>query len=326
MLSFARQAKEPIPIVKACFQQIAASETPGELFNARTLNSDWSTIRKNIGDDPKVEGGSQYNALLRRLVEDHSLCGNLMSLDSGFAPTNKSFYWELVSNFGEKQPEFCKWCRENVESQPKEIWTNDLGAGQDLVWLALMTSDEGYPPKLTTHFTDSLIEYAALIIKDEVEPDNSVMERWSDVVNLVDVPTWKSAIDRLLDLAMEHDGELSANFFLMFGQEIVRHGGLGTRENLVSSLFSPIVRQRNKAGVDWLISIVKDDSELLSDLSALDNVDEFRTRIQDSVNTPEDDEVQPHLETLGSHIGIVRPIEEPEETSDEESEESEAAK
>ena len=92
------------------------------------------------------------------------------------------------------------------------------------------------------------------------------------------------------------------------------------------SLFSPIVRQRNKAGVDWLISIVKDDSELLSDLSALDNVDEFRTRIQDSVNTPEDDEVQPHLETLGSHIGIVRPIEEPEETSDEESEESEAAK
>ena len=326
LLSIARQAKEPIPIVRACFQQIATSETSLELFNAQTLDSDWSIISENLGDDAKAEGGSQYEALLSRLVENDSLCEDLMSLNSGFSPSNKSFYWRLVTDFGKEQPAFSKWCCENVEAQPKEVWKDDLEDAHDLIWLALMTSDAGHPPKLTTHFTDALIEYADSIIKDEAEPDETVLGRWKDVVNLIDASTWNSAVSRLLDLAMEQDGDLSANFLKMFGSEIIRCGGLGTKESVVSLLFSPIVRKRNKAGVDWLISIVKDDSELLSDLSALDNVAEFRTRIQDGVNTPLSDEVQPLLESLGASIGIVRPIEEPEDTSDEESEETKATK
>lgn len=93
-------------------------------------------------------------------------------------------------------------------------------------------------------------------------------------------------------------------FFVLYGKEISDPDTLHANDEVVSQLLSPIVRQRNVAGLGWMRDVLSNDSAFLFNASAEHAVEELETRIRHCISEPNDDEAQTTIAEIASLLGI----------------------
>lgn len=84
---------------------------------------------------------------------------------------------------------------------------------------------------------------------------------------------------------------------------------------VVSHLFSAIIRDRNVPGLRWLVSFIKDIASFLENVSTEHTVQEFENRLRDCVTEPAEDEAQQFIGELADQLN-VEPVKTGEETED----------
>ncbi len=290
------------PLLATCLLCIAEGEQPQELFTGEVILNRWEQIQDALpgGDDDRP-----FDNLIGTLADHNNLCDVVLANKKSFAAADAVLYWTIVLAGMVKRPEFYNWCKEGLERLDKDAWLSDLNRSDECVWLACLLSDKGVRATLTTHLADALAEHAAEVIKGENVLDEVVIERWHDVLSLLEENTRKALRARLLSVAIKANGHISDQFLAMYGDELARSDILASNSRTVSGLFSPIVRERTVLGLQWLVEFFKDNGDFLSMASSDDNVGEFQTRLQDCVNSPGNDEAQAIVEGLAKILGIA---------------------
>ena len=127
---------------------------------------------------------------------------------------------------------------------------------------------------------------------------------------------------RLLDVAVESDGDCADSFFHFFGDEIAK-GQLKDARDIVGRLFSGLLRERAVGGLEWLHRVLKAQPGLLESVSDTDAVSDFRGRVQRELSKDgeEDDEARRIVRRIADVLEISpaeaeRPAEEEAEKSD----------
>ena len=90
----------------------------------------------------------------------------------------------------------------------------------------------------------------------------------------------------------------------MYGDEISDMGILIAQEELLSRLFSPLVRERNTRGLRWIVSIVEARPDFLKQVPTGHTVEEFQARLRDCITNPTSDEAQPLIAAIATACGI----------------------
>jgi hypothetical protein len=295
---------------------VAGGETPQSLFTGEVILARWEQIQEalTIDDDNKL-----FDELITKLAQEHGLCDAIRNSEDGFNVADAELYWRIVRSASVDLPEFFNWCKDGLEHLDKDDWLSDLNDTDECVWLGCMLIDKGVKIALTTHFADALVDHAVSAIKGEKVSETAVIDRWQDVLSFLEQSTRMAIRPRLLSVALDADGIISKEFVTMYGVEIADREVLSTNNRSVEGLFSPIVRQRNIPGLTWLAASFNGTQEFLDALQSQSNTGEFRTRLQDCVNDPEEDEAQPLISQLANALGIEVAVPE----SDSESEASE---
>lgn len=289
------------PLLAECLRHIAEDDAPQALFTSEVVLKRWSQIQQSLSSD---QGDRLFDQLIGRLADENDLCEALQGSEKGFATGDATLYWTIVRASSKNNAAFFSWCKAGLEGLGKDAWLADLKDTNECVWLACLLSDKGVRVKLTTHFGDALEDHAAEVLKGDRVPEDAVLKRWQDVLSFLDDSTRRALRARLLNVAINADGHLSEQFFEMYGGEIGSPEVLALNSRSVVGLFSPTVRERSLPGLKWLVEFFKNHIDFLSQASTDDNVGEFRTRLQDCVNAPTEDDARPLVDELASALGI----------------------
>ncbi len=299
--------KECDNLIGSCLKVVAESTAPARLFSNAVIAKRWQNIRDALTTD---EEDNVFDALLGRLADEDNLCQSILDSEGGFLPDNSELYWRILTSKENDTPEFLDWCKSGIEGLVKSAWISDLSRTSECVWLALNLADKNRPPTLTTPFADAIEEHIESVVKGQHIPEEAVVGRWGDVLDLVDGSVRSSLQPRVLAIAIAADGAIDDAFFQMYGEEIGVAATLAANDSTVSRLFSPIVRARSVRGLKWLLNIFEQAPALVEVSSSDDKVQEFVTRIRDCISNPQEDDAQNLINQLADKLAIEITIEE----------------
>lgn len=290
------------PLLAECLRYIAEGSNPEEVFTNDEFLNRWSEIQDALTVDDDDKG---FDNLLVWLVEERNLCATIQADEDGFSVDDAVLYWNIVQAASELHQSFFIWCKEGVENLDQDQWINDLQGSHECIWLSCLLADKGVTIQLTTHFLDALVDNAKEVVKGNHVPEKAVLDKWQQVKSFLEQGTHRALRTRVLSIAIEADGNMPEQFVQMYGDEFSMIEVLEDNHHSVDGLFSPIVRHRNLPGLTWLKSVLTQTSGLLDTLASKQNIEEFKTRLQDCVNDPEDDEAQELIDEVAELVGVL---------------------
>lgn len=286
----------------SCIQLLADSGQPSQHFPAEVLIGKWRRIKEGLD---KISNDSFYD-LLHRLSSSSDLLDVIVSSEHIFAPTDAELYWHIIKACDTSHGEFTRWCQNCVAGLSKDQWLEDLRSDQSCLRLLILSKSEASIPELTTPFSDALELHASEVLHGQEIPSDEVVQEWGTILSWIKGGTRIALRKRLLDIAISANGILTENFVTLYGDEIRSPEVIEGNAKSIEGLFSIILRERNAAGLDWLIKFIEAHPDLLNKLSPKFNVDDFLTRLQDNIDSPQDDDIQKKIDKLGNLLGLTR--------------------
>jgi hypothetical protein len=290
------------PFLAACLKIFAESESYASIFTPPITVSRWKQIQ-NIFDEN--DGEPLFRDLIARLMDKQDLCNTIQNLAEGFRRSDVPLYSLIIDQATAQRPEFCEWCRAGLQALDKPSWTLDLSGDCSSIRFACQLTDAGIKLIFTTPFSDALVEHAKNLVKGEQIPEDEVLNQWPKVLSCLDTSLIGSLTSDLLSVAIDSDGNASKEFFNLYGDRIADSSVLLSAPTNVDRLMSPIVKERNDAGLNWFVDLLEKDSELSNKIASEADISGLRTRLKDNLSDPKDDSAQSLIDKLARLLGIV---------------------
>lgn len=316
LLIITEAAGEYRPFFVEALKLVADSETPQDVFTPQIVIEKWNDLRRHLIDDSNKV---RFQKLVGKLAVDHGLCEWISDSENGFNRSDASLYLYIVRGAQGRVPDFLIWCRERLRRLTEEEWIADLTGQNSCCALCIELSRQGHPPSLASGFTDALQDHANSVVKGEGLPADWIRKSWSTLLNCIEEESTRKVLrDRLIETAVAADGQLSDEFFDMYGTEIAESSALAAIDKILTHFFTSLVRERHIRGLAWLDKFSSDYPDFLGIVRAEHTVKDFTDRLQELVDEPSDDETQVSIDSIAAHFGIERRPE-PEEHVDDES-------
>ena len=299
--------------ISECLRQIADSKTPQRLFTPNAVLERWKDLGAVL-NTPEDDTG--LSSLLGQLAIETDLCQSIQNREEAFVPEEAELYISIMEGAKEELPDFAKWCREGLEHMAKPLWAADLSGTFVCLRLPVNLSQHDNRPELPTAFSDALQDHASSLLAGNHVPPDDLADEWGTILDCMrDEGTRKVFRERLVDAAISQDGKLHGGFFEVYGDEIADPQTLVDNGQVVSHLFSAIIRERNVPGLRWLVGFIKENDGFLEKVQAEHTVQEFENRLRDCVTEPAEDEAQQFIDELADRLN-VEPVNTAEETED----------
>ncbi|MBA2116719.1 P-loop NTPase fold protein [Bremerella alba] len=291
-------------------RDVAEADEAEHVFTPPLILESWKELRSALNDSSD-EG--RFTTLVGRLAHSTSLCQSIQDADGGFSTSNFELYLSVIEGAKEELPEFAQWCKSGLERLLSDDWTAQLAGFFSCCRLALHLVKQGKSPELKTGFSDALATHAQSLLAGKDVPPNDLRAAWRKLLDcLCEEATRKELRTRLIDAAATKDGTQAASFFELYGDEISDAESLVAHNQIVLRLFSPILRERNVVGLNWLDEILDAHPDLLDKVSDKTAVKAFENRLRDCMTEPVEDEAQPIIKRIATTLGIESATDEAE--------------
>lgn len=289
------------PFVAICFHIFAESDSKSSVFTPKRIVSRWLQIEEGLRD---VGDQQCFGRLLKCLIDEHGLCEEVRSTDGDFAPSQAWLYWNIIEWIGSGHADFREWCVAGLGRLGKIDWMNDLAGGCENIWLAHLLVNDQSKPAFSAPFADALVAHAKESATGNQIPEEAVLDIWTEILSFIEPSLLSQFSSDLLSVAMEGGGKTARDFFNLYGGMISDPEMLLSAPKIIERLFTPIVNERNLAGLKWVIGLLETDSKFLKALSKNDGIDGLLTRLRYYVETPGEDESQALIGELADLLGI----------------------
>ena len=308
VLSVVLESESQHELLVSVLKRVADSETPEIAFTTEVIENNWSAIRSQLNESGTT---TRFQALVGKLARSKNLTERFVASD--FDPSSALLYLDILRGAKGAVPNFVEWVREGLRSMTKDQWDSDLSSSQTNCSLCIELSKQGSSADLANNFADSLHDHAKEVIKGENTPKQWKVREWARVIGSVDESsgTRKVLREHLVDVAVSASGEISEDFFGMYGNEIEDIPVLAAHPHILSRFFTPLISEAHEPGLTWLVAFAKKHPGFISKVEAEHTAQDFAARLQGLIDNPSEEESQAEIDSIAASFGIV-PTPEPE--------------
>ena len=264
------------PLIIMCLRLLADGTTPETYYTSELVLNRWIDLMKLFEDK---DGVDRFSQLVSNLCEKSSLVRDVQNVEGGFASDDIKLYSTICRVFSSDA--FNIWCREGLERLDTSYWKTELVKDGDSIELLLILMDAGIQVKLMQPYQDALVEHAKGVLSGGIKLSERLLTQRQIILSALGSEAGRAMLrSRLRDEAMSMDGNCGNDFFEMYGDEVKNSETLTGEGRIVEKLFSPLVRQHNVKGLQWLKGALSDNEELLDKYTDKTSVQDFRERIQ----------------------------------------------
>lgn len=315
LLKVAESRSQFDPLICTALRDVAESKEAEELFTPQIIRESWKELRSALNGSSDED---RFSILVGRLARTTTLCRSIQEAEGGFSTDELDLYLSIIEGVKEEVASFADWCRVGLEQLSTNEWVSLLSGEFTCCRLVLELADQGRRPDMRTGFADALVIHAKSVMSGLNPPPLPLQEKWCTLLDcLSEGATRKELQIRLIDAAALQDGTINAHFFEMYGKELNDADILAAHSQIVSHLFSPMLRERNVAGLRWLDTILDDHMELFDKISDETTVEALASRVRDCLTTPLDDDAQSVIEEIAKKVGVEAQDAKTETTTDE---------
>ncbi len=305
--------KRPVPLfLRRVLKALLTSEDvskPPELVRAN-----WSLIRDILEEDK--DDSQRFETFLNGLPGCDDLVGGV--IDGIFEVRESGLYVALLRVSADAA--LATWCGNGLSSVDRDAWVRHIKPQSDLLDLVMRLKDRGADLTLGPDYLDALVEYAGRV--SSASRGVISKESWDELFNLLNAGQRELFRRRTYKVLEQSDGKASIKFFDLFGSELSSHDFLANELEFIDQVCRPLLEASNARGLAWVADIADSHPPLFTQSRDQAAANDFTDRVRQRVNhAPEDDPTLPHLEIIGTVLGIER--EEPEAESEVRSEDPE---
>ena len=287
------------PFLVSCLRIVADSENPHRLYSSEETTNRWRQLREHLPDQSDAD---RFSRLVGRLCTDTSLVTDLRKRK--FLADDAGLYQAVLQVKPEET--FVAFCIDGLAALESDQWTSELRDDGEVLLLLMALEIHGARVVLGSAYQDAIVDYAKALLSSNEQPSQVVTNRRGQLLSPLSASSRGVLGKRLLDAAIERDGDCGDGFFRVFGDEITEKRRLKGGKDIVTKLFSGVVRTRVEGGLEWVHGVLKKHPTLLADLPDQDSVNDFKERVQREISkgNEERDKAQELIVRIADMLGI----------------------
>lgn len=285
-----------------CVKWVASQDYALDFFSPELIVTKWKFLKENLSKEV-------YDSLIGLMVNQSNILSYLCSLE--FDLEQAGLYTFLVQKSDEKGSEFHIWCQKGLGDIGLSEWGEALKTHSSLAELIIDLSEKEIEISLGSAYEDAFLEHAKWLLSNE-STSTYLSNCWETLLEQLKPPRRDLLRSRLLKVAERADGKIPSIFFNLYGKEIANAQTLNADRDVVLNLFLPLIRDRDEAGLKWLDLVFTEHPNILDGHNA-NEVNGFKDRLQEAL---EEEEVNPTISSIASHLGIHRNEVNQEDTAD----------
>lgn len=253
----------------------------------------------------QVEQNNLQSTVYQKIVDyqltEHELQRKLC--EKGFDIESGALYMNVLQSVEANNVVLAKWLGDGISTLTQTQYREIIESNRSMLQLFLEIGNHTPDFSLSTAFCDAVVENGVRAISgggDIAWNDDLRMQ----LFNLVETDQRKTMQDQLRNEATKAEGKVSHEFFDRYGAEISDLESLHGDNSIISDFFSDLIKERNEAGIQWLIEIVG-DTDFLANYKPKYHVPAFKKRVREALEV--DSDTDSSLVELGSVLGIKRP-------------------
>jgi len=224
-----------------------------------------------------------------------------MVISSEFNIDDNGLYATITRNGGSSHLDFQNWCITNLQQIDESIWSNELDEEGDIIELVIDMVDGGVQFYLETSFQDAIEAHADRLMLGSAQVER-LINVWELIYKPIEEHRYVNMLERILSSIKAKKGDISPNFFDVYGSLISNDAVLEINDDVIITIFTPLLRMRNSRGLDWISAIMENSPQPVFDKRRR-SVREFRERVEEALQQLADD-ATPHIENIAKSIGI----------------------
>ncbi len=271
-----------------CFKMVAKNEALPYVFTPEMITREWSLF------DKLTEGefnASPLDKMVKRSLEKSDFIDEVCA--TAFNPDFARLYSSMSLQGAENHPGFANWIRVGLQSVSKERWVAELDkpVHRHLVrLLSSVPSVAGNRP--LPAYQEALLEIAKGMMASKVAPSGGATTSGGATQKIVNIVNADEAaylirlagnnadqtalIERIFEAALDAKGNITKEFFDIFGKEIFQPDIIQNNSRTVFDLFIPLVSAEEPFKGLWVSKLLQNHPELIENAPFPEAVRQFR--------------------------------------------------
>ena len=130
------------------------------------------------------------------------------------------------------------------------------------------------------------------------------LQSWGPVLNLLESDQRHVALEEIYEVLQEASGDVRAEFFEVFGDELATGAFLSHDRLAFTKLLEPFRQARNTAGLRWVLGHLSKAGEQALGAPAKENLRVFKSQLRDELDAPIDDEAHAVLKSIAEALDV----------------------
>ena len=156
---------------------------------------------------------------------------------------------------------------QGIQDLTRERWLSELKRGTSIIQIAVVLFEDGMEVGLGNPFIDGMCDYAKYLL-DEKPPElrNRIAETKEILLKLIPEDRITVLSARILDLAINQQGQLNKPFLELFGTLLGDKKTLKSRGDVITLLFDRILQKLDSTQMKWLERLFATEQQLIFEL------------------------------------------------------------
>ena len=283
----------------SCVMKLTEAGTLGRKFNAVDLIKVWQILDESDRNSGALP--AQLSKIISAINKDRGVDNEVMKLqcDQSIARLASAIVLQH-----EKVPSDLKsWIEHGLDAIQKDLWISQISEDGELISLLTQIRRKESGVFMGVKYLDALTT-AADHIADGQPPGNRAVDRWPEFFEPLKPDLRIRLKEQLLDIAKQKRGNISAPFFAIFESEALKLESLKDDDETVEKLFTPLLQNRNIAGLILISKSVSANSNSLEKLGQKHHIAEFVERVQEALPQTKGDQSDTLIKQIATQLRI----------------------
>jgi hypothetical protein len=266
----------------------AISDDVPSFFPPDVVMHRWSDLELALGSE-------DFDKVIGELLVKTNLVDSV--LQNELDVEQAGLYSSMIRSGCVNNTQFQAECTQILQNIELTHWQTELAKEGKIVELVVDLVDAGVEFTLDSTYQDALVNHANQAMDGNVKV-KYLAGYWDDLFRPLKSFSRESLRDRILDNAKQRDGNISQEFFALYGNEIGDIKALEKDSDVFLHLFIPIVRNRHVSGLKWLAEVLEKHPKLLTKKLFKSDVQDFQDRIKKAVASDIQDDATEYISMI----------------------------
>jgi hypothetical protein len=251
-------------------------------FSPDNVLQQWSFINDSIGSEI-------FDGLIEKMILETDI---LQKITGGeFSATQAGLYAKLIRAGASKDQIFRDWCITNIKEIGPEEMQIHINKEDHVAELIIDLVDNDVIFDLGIAYQEIIFNHAIALMKGELQ-SGYLRELWNSLLMPLSPHARDTLRDRLVEPVIQREGNISQDFFVIYGDELIETKGIEKSRGLVLHALTPLIKNRHFTGTKWIVKLLEAKPTMLTNYPQKNHVDDMHDWIDKALESNVEDEAR----------------------------------